>query len=184
METTETVRFGDSRYADHFVWHEGSTGVGRYIEEMVDHFHFLSGEFRLIPQASRIQGKVISRRGTEPTLCFRPLQLSGGMLNGLGEWNSRDGRSDVGLIHRWTGSDRCESHREEDSPELCSSPLAINHCFNDARNRQYSQAIVMIVFGVRVRCTWFKPPTISRQTVTSSKVLNLSWPQFSHQKMR
>ena len=48
METAVTVRFGGSGYVDHVVWHEGSTeGVGRYVEEMVDHFHVLSGKFRL-----------------------------------------------------------------------------------------------------------------------------------------
>lgn len=42
------------------------------------------------------------------------------------------------------------------------TPLAINPHFSNGRNqRQCSLATVMMVFGVRVRHTWFKPLALS-----------------------
>lgn len=49
---------------------------------------FFGGSSYLVPQALRIQEKVMSRREPGSPSCFRQLQLSGGMLNGSGEWNS------------------------------------------------------------------------------------------------
>lgn len=46
--------------------------------------------------------------------------------------------------------------------ERNSNPLAIYHCFANARNRRYSLAIMMIVFRVMVRHTWYKSPTLSQ----------------------
>lgn len=52
--------------------------------------------------------------------------------------------------------------RKKESPRRNSNPLAICHRFAKASNRRYSLVIRMIVFGVRVRHTWFKSPTLSQ----------------------
>lgn len=69
------------------LWQEGLTEP-RDEKLYWEHLHFLFGSSDLVPQTLRIQGKVMSRRETGSPLCFRQLQLSSGMLNGSGEWNS------------------------------------------------------------------------------------------------
>lgn len=73
---------------DQLVWHEGSaerrSGKVSW-DGWWTNLQFLPEAFRLHSTGLRIQGKVMSRRGTESTLRLRPFQLTGGTLNGLGE---------------------------------------------------------------------------------------------------
>lgn len=72
------VRFGDSEYIDHVVYipclytmkGQQKEGVRGYLGKMVQHLHFLSGEFRLYPTGLEDPGKGNEQKKGRATIVF------------------------------------------------------------------------------------------------------------------